>query len=97
MLDDTVVNLYKIPVRIVCKIEWKDLELKQRVGVGNFAMVYKALHLREDCAVKSFTNQGMSSKEFAAFVNETTFLHRLRHPHGVIRFPATMSWAYLFR
>ena len=65
----------------VWKIEWKDLELKQRVGVGNFATVYKARHRREDCAVKCFTNQSMSSKEFAAFVNETAFLHRLRHPH----------------
>jgi len=65
----------------VWRIEWKDIEMKHRIGMGNFAQVYKARHKRDECAVKRFTHQTMSSKDFAAFANETAFLHKLRHPH----------------
>lgn len=65
----------------VWKIEWKDLEMKNRIGVGNFAQVYRGRLKREECAVKRFTHQSMSTKDFAAFAIEAAYLHRLRHPH----------------
>ena len=65
----------------VWKIEWKDLEMKSRIGVGNFAQVYRGRLKREECAVKRFTHQTMSTKDFAAFATEASYLHRLRHPH----------------
>jgi hypothetical protein len=80
----------------VWKIEWKDLEMKSRIGVGNFAQVYRGRLKREECAVKRFTHQSMSTKDFAAFATEASYLHRLRHPHicqlfGVCVEPGNLS------
>ncbi|RLM54370.1 serine/threonine-protein kinase EDR1-like [Panicum miliaceum] len=66
------------------EIQWEDLTLGQRVGLGSFGEVYRGEWHGTEVAVKKFLQQDISSDALEEFRTEVGIMRRLRHPNVVL-------------
>ncbi|RCV20969.1 hypothetical protein SETIT_4G101100v2 [Setaria italica] len=66
------------------EIQWEDLTLGERVGLGSFGEVYRGEWHGTEVAVKKFLQQDISSDALEEFRTEFGIMRRLRHPNVVL-------------
>ena len=66
------------------EIEWEEVSIDEKVGVGGFAVVYHGMYRGCEVAVKKLRVNRMSSKAIRDFSSEVMMLRTLRHPNIVI-------------
>ncbi|KAL6605894.1 hypothetical protein ACP70R_041547 [Stipagrostis hirtigluma subsp. patula] len=66
------------------EIQWEELTLGERVGLGSFGEVYKGEWHGTEVAVKKFLQQDISSDALEEFRTEIGIMKRLRHPNVVL-------------
>ncbi|XP_044478109.1 serine/threonine-protein kinase EDR1-like [Mangifera indica] len=67
-----------------CEIQWEDLVLGERIGLGSYGEVYHADWKGTEVAVKKFLDQDFSGAALAEFKREVKIMLRLRHPNVVL-------------
>ncbi|KAL6861759.1 hypothetical protein ACP4OV_017459 [Aristida adscensionis] len=66
------------------EIQWEEITLGERVGLGSFGEVYKGEWHGTEVAVKKFLQQDISSDALEEFRTEVGIMKRLRHPNVVL-------------
>ncbi|KAK4277346.1 hypothetical protein QN277_015359 [Acacia crassicarpa] len=66
------------------EIQWEDLDIGERIGIGSYGEVYHADLKGTEVAVKKFLNQDFSGDVLAQFRSEVEIMLRLRHPNVVL-------------
>lgn len=66
------------------EIQWDELTLGERVGLGSFGEVYRGDWHGTEVAVKKFLQQDISSDALEEFRTEVGIMKRLRHPNVVL-------------
>ncbi|KAJ3694917.1 hypothetical protein LUZ60_000294 [Juncus effusus] len=66
------------------EIQWEDITLGERIGLGSFGEVYKGDWHGTEIAVKKFLHQDISSDALEEFRSEVRIMKRLRHPNVVL-------------
>ncbi|KAJ1258726.1 hypothetical protein BS78_10G097900 [Paspalum vaginatum] len=66
------------------EIQWEELTLGERVGLGSFGEVYRGDWHGTEVAVKKFLQQDISSDALEEFRTEVGIMKRLRHPNVVL-------------
>uniref|UniRef100_A0A0D9WNL8 non-specific serine/threonine protein kinase n=1 Tax=Leersia perrieri TaxID=77586 RepID=A0A0D9WNL8_9ORYZ len=66
------------------EIQWEELTLGERVGLGSFGEVYRGEWHGTEVAVKKFLQQDISSDALEEFRTEIQIMKRLRHPNVVL-------------
>ncbi|BDA49200.1 probable serine/threonine-protein kinase SIS8 [Coccomyxa sp. Obi] len=66
------------------EIEYSELILGQRIGIGSYGEVFKANWRQTDVAVKRFLEQDLSPQVMAEFRAEVALMQRLKHPNVVL-------------
>ncbi|BAF19139.1 Os06g0232100 [Oryza sativa Japonica Group] len=66
------------------EIQWEEITLGERVGLGSFGEVYKGEWHGTEVAVKKFLQQDISSDALDEFRTEFQIMKRLRHPNVVL-------------
>ncbi|KAL6954491.1 Serine/threonine-protein kinase edr1 [Sarracenia purpurea var. burkii] len=67
-----------------CEIQWEDLVIGERIGLGSYGEVYRADWNGTEVAVKKFLDQDFSGAALAEFRREVRIMRRLRHPNVVL-------------
>ncbi|KAK6915472.1 hypothetical protein RJ641_020589 [Dillenia turbinata] len=75
MLDDVDVG--------ECEIQWEDLIIGERIGLGSYGEVYLADWNGIEVAVKKFLDQDFSGAALVEFKREVRIMSGLRHPNVV--------------
>ncbi|MED6144465.1 hypothetical protein PIB30_015892 [Stylosanthes scabra] len=66
------------------EIQWEDLSVGERIGIGSYGEVYRADCNGTEVAVKKFLDQDFSGDALAQFKSEVEIMLRLRHPNVVL-------------
>ncbi|XP_028796099.1 probable serine/threonine-protein kinase SIS8 [Neltuma alba] len=66
------------------EIQWEDLQIGERIGIGSYGEVYHADLKGTEVAVKKFLDQDFSGDALAQFKSEVEIMLRLRHPNVVL-------------
>ncbi|MED6159529.1 hypothetical protein PIB30_043101 [Stylosanthes scabra] len=66
------------------EIQWEDLRIGRRIGIGSYGEVFHAVFNGSEVAVKKFLTQDFSSDAVAQFKSEVEIMLRLRHPNIVL-------------
>ncbi|KAL2963684.1 hypothetical protein AAZX31_17G215500 [Glycine max] len=66
------------------EIQWEDLDIGERIGIGSYGEVYRADCNGTEVAVKKFLDQDFSGDALAQFKSEVEIMLRLRHPNVVL-------------
>ncbi|MED6130747.1 hypothetical protein PIB30_003321 [Stylosanthes scabra] len=66
------------------EIQWEDLCIGRRIGIGSYGEVFHAVCNGSEVAVKKFLTQDLSSDAVAQFKSEVEIMLRLRHPNIVL-------------
>lgn len=66
------------------EIQWEDLDIGERIGIGSYGEVYHADLDGTEVAVKKFLDQDFSGDALAQFKSEVEIMLRLRHPNVVL-------------
>uniref|UniRef100_J3MCP9 non-specific serine/threonine protein kinase n=1 Tax=Oryza brachyantha TaxID=4533 RepID=J3MCP9_ORYBR len=66
------------------EIQWEEITLGERVGLGSFGEVYRGEWHGTEVAVKKFLQQDISSDALEEFRTEIQIMKRLRHPNVVL-------------
>ncbi|KAG8076154.1 hypothetical protein GUJ93_ZPchr0006g44734 [Zizania palustris] len=66
------------------EIQWEEITLGERVGLGSFGEVYRGDWHGTEVAVKKFVQQDISSDYLEEFRSEIQIMKRLRHPNVVL-------------
>ncbi|XP_061374708.1 serine/threonine-protein kinase EDR1 isoform X2 [Gastrolobium bilobum] len=66
------------------EIQWEDLRIGERIGIGSYGEVYHADCNGTEVAVKKFLNQDFSGDALAQFKSEIEIMLRMRHPNVVL-------------
>ncbi|XP_024021796.1 serine/threonine-protein kinase EDR1 [Morus notabilis] len=67
-----------------CEIQWEDLRIGERIGIGSYGEVYRADWNGTEVAVKKFLNQDFSGEALLQFKSEIDIMLRMRHPNVVL-------------
>ncbi|XP_038878665.1 serine/threonine-protein kinase EDR1 isoform X1 [Benincasa hispida] len=67
-----------------CEIQWEDLIIGERIGLGSYGEVYHADWNGTEVAVKKFLDQDFSGAALAEFKREVLIMRQLRHPNIVL-------------
>ncbi|XP_023531003.1 serine/threonine-protein kinase EDR1-like isoform X2 [Cucurbita pepo subsp. pepo] len=67
-----------------CEIQWEDLIIGERIGLGSYGEVYNADWNGTEVAVKKFLDQDFSGAALAEFKREVLIMRQLRHPNIVL-------------
>ncbi|XP_008450756.2 serine/threonine-protein kinase EDR1 [Cucumis melo] len=67
-----------------CEIQWEDLVIGERIGLGSYGEVYHADWNDTEVAVKKFLDQDFSGAALAEFKREVLIMRQLRHPNIVL-------------
>ncbi|XP_023515854.1 serine/threonine-protein kinase EDR1-like [Cucurbita pepo subsp. pepo] len=67
-----------------CEIQWEDLVIGERIGLGSYGEVYHADWNGTEVAVKKFLDQDFSGAALAEFKREVLIMRQLRHPNIVL-------------
>ncbi|XP_061369296.1 serine/threonine-protein kinase EDR1-like isoform X2 [Gastrolobium bilobum] len=65
-------------------IDFSELTVGTRVGIGFFGEVFRGLWNGTDVAVKVFLEQDLTAENMEDFCNEISILSRLRHPNVIL-------------
>ncbi|KAJ1441837.1 Serine-threonine/tyrosine-protein kinase, catalytic domain [Sesbania bispinosa] len=63
-------------------IDFSELTVGTRVGIGFFGEVFRGIWNGTDVAIKVFLEQDLTAENMEDFCNEISILSRLRHPNG---------------
>ncbi|XP_022732706.1 probable serine/threonine-protein kinase SIS8 isoform X2 [Durio zibethinus] len=66
------------------EIQWEDLQIGDRIGIGSYGEVYRADWNGTEVAVKKFLDQDFSGDALVQFKCEVEIMLRLRHPNVVL-------------
>ncbi|KAI4337136.1 hypothetical protein L6164_015585 [Bauhinia variegata] len=66
------------------EIQWEDLHIGERIGIGSYGEVYHAEWNGTEVAVKKFLAQDFSGDALVQFKSEVEIMLRLRHPNVVL-------------
>uniref|UniRef100_A0A383WHV6 non-specific serine/threonine protein kinase n=1 Tax=Tetradesmus obliquus TaxID=3088 RepID=A0A383WHV6_TETOB len=73
------------------EIDPSEISLGQRIGIGSYGEVYKAMWRGTEVAVKRFLEQNLSPQLVQDFKDEVDIMARLRHPNVVLFMGAVMQ------
>ncbi|XP_019155902.1 PREDICTED: serine/threonine-protein kinase EDR1 [Ipomoea nil] len=81
------------PNRIIAKYEinWEDIRLKEEIGQGSFANVYRGIWNGSDVAVKVYFGNEYSERTLLDYKKEIDIMKRLRHPNVLLFMGAVSS------
>ncbi|EOX92856.1 Mitogen activated protein kinase kinase isoform 3, partial [Theobroma cacao] len=65
-------------------IDFSELTVGTRVGIGFFGEVFRGLWNGTDVAIKVFLEQDLTAENMEDFCNEISILSRLRHPNVIL-------------
>ncbi|RDX80324.1 putative serine/threonine-protein kinase SIS8, partial [Mucuna pruriens] len=66
------------------EIQWEDLHIGERIGIGSYGEVYRADCNGTEVAVKKFLDQDFSGDALTQFKSEVEIMLRMRHPNVVL-------------
>ncbi|KAA8525165.1 hypothetical protein F0562_006971 [Nyssa sinensis] len=66
------------------EVQWEDLQIGERIGIGSYGEVYHADWNGTEVAVKKFMDQDISGDALVQFKCEVEIMLRLRHPNVVL-------------
>ncbi|XP_042437450.1 serine/threonine-protein kinase EDR1-like isoform X2 [Zingiber officinale] len=72
-------------------IEFSELTVGTRVGIGFFGEVFRGIWNGTDVAIKVFLEQDLTTDNIEDFCNEISILSRLRHPNVILFLGACMK------
>ncbi|XP_020584720.1 serine/threonine-protein kinase EDR1-like isoform X1 [Phalaenopsis equestris] len=76
-------------------IDFSELTVGTRVGIGFFGEVFRGMWNGTDVAIKVFLEQDLTAENMEDFCNEISILSRLRHPNVILFMGACMKPPYL--
>ncbi|CAJ1956708.1 unnamed protein product [Sphenostylis stenocarpa] len=65
-------------------IDFSELTVGTRVGIGFFGEVFRGIWNGTDVAIKVFLEQDLTAENMEDFCNEISILSRLRHPNDIV-------------
>ncbi|KAK6921312.1 Serine-threonine/tyrosine-protein kinase, catalytic domain [Dillenia turbinata] len=68
----------------VADIQWNEINLGERIGLGSYGEVYRGEWHGTEVAVKRFLDQDISGESLEEFKSEVWIMKRLRHPNVVL-------------
>ncbi|RDX98674.1 putative serine/threonine-protein kinase SIS8, partial [Mucuna pruriens] len=74
-----------------CEIHWEDLQLREEIGQGSYAVVYHGIWNASDVAVKVYFGNGYTEKILQDYRKEIDIMKRLRHPNVLLFMGAVYS------
>ncbi|XP_010538797.1 PREDICTED: RGS domain-containing serine/threonine-protein kinase A isoform X2 [Tarenaya hassleriana] len=74
-----------------CEIRWEDLQLREEVGQGSFAVVYRGIWNGSDVAVKVYFGGDYKVGTWLDCKNEINIMKKLRHPNVLLFMGAVYS------
>ncbi|KAK9277617.1 hypothetical protein L1049_007163 [Liquidambar formosana] len=74
-----------------CEISWEDLQLREEVGQGFYAVVYHGIWNGSDVAVKIFFGNEYREGTLLDYKKEIDIMRRLRHPNVLLFMGAVYS------
>ncbi|KAK7406169.1 hypothetical protein VNO78_07789 [Psophocarpus tetragonolobus] len=74
-----------------CEIHWEDLQLREEIGQGSYAVVYHGIWNGSDVAVKVFFGNEYTEETLQAYRKEIDIMKRLRHPNILLFMGAVYS------
>ncbi|KAK1309138.1 Serine/threonine-protein kinase EDR1 [Acorus calamus] len=66
------------------EIQWEEITLGERIGLGSYGEVYRGDWHGTEVAVKKFLDQDISGDALEEFRSEVRIMKRLRHPNVVL-------------
>ncbi|KAL1559810.1 putative serine/threonine-protein kinase drkD isoform X1 [Salvia divinorum] len=72
-----------LPLVVSSAIQWEDLQLKEEIGQGSFAVVYRGIWNGSDVAVKVYTGS-QYDETLLDYKKEIDIMRRLRHPNVLL-------------
>ncbi|XP_057450867.1 serine/threonine-protein kinase EDR1-like isoform X2 [Lotus japonicus] len=66
------------------KIDFSELSVGTRIGIGFFGEVFRGTWNGTDVAIKVFLEQDLTAENMEDFCNEISILSRLRHPNVIL-------------
>ncbi|CAO2047524.1 unnamed protein product [Urochloa humidicola] len=66
------------------EIQWEEIAMGERIGLGSFGEVYRGEWHGTEVAVKKFLQQDLSGDALEEFRTEVRIMKRLRHPNVVL-------------
>ncbi|XP_027361564.1 probable serine/threonine-protein kinase DDB_G0271682 [Abrus precatorius] len=76
---------------VECEIHWEDLQLREEIGQGSYAVVYHGIWNGSDVAVKVFFGNGYAEETLQDYRKEIDIMKRLRHPNVLLFMGAVYS------
>ncbi|KAF7851145.1 hypothetical protein BT93_L4451 [Corymbia citriodora subsp. variegata] len=76
-------------------IDYAELTVGTRVGIGFFGEVFRGIWNGTDVAIKVFLEQDLTAENMEDFCNEISILSRLRHPNVILFLGACMRPPHL--
>ncbi|GLT45494.1 hypothetical protein SLA2020_193230 [Shorea laevis] len=67
-----------------CEIQWEEITLGERIGLGSYGEVYRGEWHGTEVAVKRFLDQHISGESLEEFRSEVQIMKKLRHPNVVL-------------
>ncbi|XP_011008344.1 PREDICTED: serine/threonine-protein kinase EDR1 isoform X2 [Populus euphratica] len=67
-----------------CEIQWDEISLGERIGLGSYGEVYRGDWHGTEVAVKRFLDQDITGESLAEFRSEVRIMKRVRHPNVVL-------------
>ncbi|KAL8106722.1 hypothetical protein AgCh_023470 [Apium graveolens] len=77
--------------RVDCEILWEDLQLREEIGQGSFAVVYRGIWNASDVAVKVYFGDEYSEEALLDHKKEIDIMRKLRHPNVLLFMGAVYS------
>ncbi|XP_071918480.1 serine/threonine-protein kinase EDR1-like isoform X3 [Coffea arabica] len=74
-----------------CEIHWEDLQLREQIGQGSFAVVYRGIWNGSDVAVKVYFGNEYNDQTLLSYTQELDIMRRLRHPNVLLFMGAVCS------
>ncbi|XP_057763990.1 serine/threonine-protein kinase CTR1 isoform X2 [Salvia miltiorrhiza] len=73
-----------LPLVIGSAIQWEDLQFKEEIGQGSFAVVYRGIWNGSDVAVKVYSGNQYDEETLIDYKKEIDIMRRLRHPNVLL-------------
>lgn len=67
-----------------CEIQWEEISLGERIGLGSYGEVYRGDWHGTEVAVKKFLDQDISGDLLEEFKSEVRIMKKVRHPNVVL-------------
>ncbi|MED6149313.1 hypothetical protein PIB30_061230 [Stylosanthes scabra] len=76
---------------VEAEIHWEDLQLREEIGQGSYAVVYHGIWNGSDVAVKVYFGNGYTEETLHDYKKEIDIMKRLRHPNVLLFMGAVYS------